>query len=222
MKKNFFGKSLAVSGIAAMALLIVSVFTLGHAEGDPAGAERLIKERVPCDQITEDQLEGIGDYLMEQMHPGELHELMDERMGGEGSDTLHKAHVRMAESLYCGKSSFGTGFSGMMNGGMMGMMNMMSGGMMGGMGGMGMMNMMGGGMMGQTGNGYGMMSSGSGSGMFGKNNEEVGTMMGFGYGMTGGSVLGWSLYSLLYTAIIAFVFGIMFWWTYKLIVKPRK
>ena len=207
MKKGFVGKGFAIAGIFAAVMLLASAFTLGHGEEDSAEAERLVKERVPCDQLTEDQLEGIGDYLMEQMHPGELHELMDERMGGEGSDTLHQAHVRMAEHLYCGKSSSGTGMIGMMNGGMMG-----GGGMMG------MMNMMSGGMMSQTGNGYGMMSSG----MFGSNNKEVGTMMGFGYGMTGGSVLGWSLYSLIYTALIAFVFGIMFWWTYKLIVKPKK
>jgi len=80
--------------------------------------------------LTEEQLEAIGDYYMEQMHPGEAHELMDKMMGGEGSESLRQMHVTMAKRLYCNEDA-----GGMMGSGQtMGMMNMMGGNMMGMMG----------------------------------------------------------------------------------------
>ena len=70
---------------------------------------------------------------MEQMHPGEAHELMDEMMGGEGSDSLKQMHIQMAKRLYCNED-----VSGMMgSGGMVGMMPMMMGNNMVGSGMMG-------------------------------------------------------------------------------------
>ena len=56
---------------------------------------------------------------MEQMHPGEAHELMDEMMGGEGSESLRTVHINMAKTIYCNEnvSSYG-----MMGGNMMSMM----------------------------------------------------------------------------------------------------
>ena len=94
---------------------------------------KLIDSNISCDKLTNEQLEAMGDYYMEQMHPGEAHELMHEMMGGEDSDTIKSMHINMAKSIYCGESNS-----------MMGMMNMMSSdGMMSS----GMMNMMGGGMM---------------------------------------------------------------------------
>src|SRR3989344_9516564 len=66
---------------------------------------------------------------MEQMHPGEAHEMMDQMMGGEGSESLRQVHINMAKRLYCNE-----GVGGMMGGGMMNMMmgnNMMGSGMMG-------------------------------------------------------------------------------------------
>lgn len=68
-------------------------------------AERLIQSRVPCSSLNNDQLELMGDYYMEQMHPGSLHEIMDERMGGEGSESLRQVHINMARSFYCGQAS---------------------------------------------------------------------------------------------------------------------
>ena len=65
---------------------------------------------------------------MEQMHPGELHEIMDERMGGDGSEQLRQVHIAIARNFYCGEhqammpmmmnTMMGrTGFGGMMQGG---------------------------------------------------------------------------------------------------------
>lgn len=107
-------------------------------------AKELIASKISCSQLTEEQLEHIGDYYMEQMHPGEAHEAMDEMMGGEDSESLRQMHIAIAKRIYCND------ISGMTNYGMMGMMGMGRGGMMGG-------NMM----------GYGFGSGGFGSGMMG-------------------------------------------------------
>lgn len=82
--------------------LLVS-FNLVHGEEDFAQAEKLIKQKIPCNELTNNQLEILGDYYMEQMHPGELHEIMDERMGGEGSESLRQVHINMGKMFYCGE-----------------------------------------------------------------------------------------------------------------------
>src|SRR3989339_1349194 len=80
-------------------------------------AKDLIDSKVSCDKLTNDQLEIIGEYYMEQMHPGESHEIMHKMMGlQEGSETEEQFHVNMAKTIYCGESG------GMMGGGMMNMM----------------------------------------------------------------------------------------------------
>jgi len=80
-----------------------------------------------CDKLSNEQLEAIGDYYMEQMHPGEAHEIMDNMMGGEGSESLKQVHINMARRIYCNENIY-IGY-GMMGSG--GMMNMMGRGMMG-------------------------------------------------------------------------------------------
>ena len=73
-------------------------------------------QEVSCDEISEDDLEQLGDAVMEQQHPGEAHEVMDRMMGGEGSESLRQVHIRMG-SRYLG---CGTSYSqGMMTGGSM-------------------------------------------------------------------------------------------------------
>ena len=104
-------------------LVLVAGLVAAH-EHDFGEAKQLIDSGVSCDKLTEEQFEEIGDYYMEQMHPGEAHEYMDEMMGGEGSESLKKMHINIARNTYCGESG------GMMNGGMMNMMgggNMMAG-----------------------------------------------------------------------------------------------
>lgn len=84
-------------------ILLLLPLALGHEEDTFALGEELIQEKVPCQNLSEDQLEIIGEYYMKQMHPGELHELMDERMGGEGSEQLQAVHISMAKNFYCGE-----------------------------------------------------------------------------------------------------------------------
>ena len=96
-------------------------------EHDFTQTKKLIDSGISCNKLTNEQLEEIGDYYMEQMHPGESHELMDNMMGGEGSESLKQVHINMAKRLYCNENVY-IGY-GMMGSG--GMMNMMGRGMMG-------------------------------------------------------------------------------------------
>jgi hypothetical protein len=71
-----------------------------HSGDTFANAEEIINQRISCSELTNEQLEILGDYFMEQMHSGELHEIMDERMGGEGSDSLRQIHINMGKTFY--------------------------------------------------------------------------------------------------------------------------
>src|SRR3989344_1061483 len=132
-----------------MGVLLVFITGLASAHGDFTEAKKFVEGKVSCGNLTDEQIEEVGDYLMELMHPGEAHEQMHNIMGGENSETVKLMHVNMAKMMYCNEGE-----------GMNNMMNMMQGGMMGnntmGSGGMGMM---GSGMMGPGMMGSGMMGS---------------------------------------------------------------
>ncbi len=96
-----------------LVLILSSTLVIAQSHEDFTKAEELIKSKVSCLQLTDEQLEMIGEYYMEQMHPGELHEMMDERMGGEGSESLKLVHINIAKSFYCGESKYLS--AGMMN-----------------------------------------------------------------------------------------------------------
>ena len=117
MQKNLFVISI---------ILLLSISLVSAHEHNFAETKKLIDSKTSCDKLTDEQFEAIGDYYMEQMHPGESHELMDKMMGGEGSESLRQVHINIAKRLYCNEDT--GGMMGMMGGGMM---NMMMGGNMG-------------------------------------------------------------------------------------------
>lgn len=121
-------------------LVFLLSMSLVSADGSEfAESKQIINSKTSCDKLTSEQFETLGDYYMEQMHPGEAHELMHKMMGGENSEAVKQMHISMAKTIYCGEDSQGTSgmdMSSMMGSGGIGMMGMMS-----------MMNMMGGGMM---------------------------------------------------------------------------
>ena len=117
MRKIFF---------AIIAVILVSTILVSADKHNFAETKQLIESGISCDKLTDEQLEDIGDYYMEQMHPGEAHELMDNMMGGEGSESLRQVHINMAKRLYCNEDV--DGIIGMMGS------NMVGSGMMGNFG----------------------------------------------------------------------------------------
>lgn len=88
-------------------------------QSEIAEAERLINSNAECSILTEGQLEVIGEYFMERMHPGEAHEFMDKRMGlEEGTAEEKRFHANLAKAMYCGDNAD----YGMMGGGVRGNM----------------------------------------------------------------------------------------------------
>lgn len=127
---NGINKKLAVVAFASIFLFGLFMNDVyAHDDEEFAQAEDLLKQKISCDDLSKEQLEIIGDYYMEQMHPGELHEIMDERMGGEGSLSLRQVHINIARMFYCGeREAVSMGMMDMMVGrGSYGMMGMMQG-----------------------------------------------------------------------------------------------
>lgn len=131
----------------AIGLLMAGAAVAHTDEDELAVGKELVEKGTNCDNLTDEQLETVGEYLMGLMHPGDAHELMHQRMGIEEGTPYHeKFHINMAQAMYCGEAPMD---------GMMGMMPMM-------------MNMMGGNMMsGQTPAQTNMMQGMMGSGGYG-------------------------------------------------------
>jgi len=132
-----------------LTLVLLSGFVGAVNPEELARAKALIDSKTPCSSLSADQLEWIGEYVMEQMHPGQAHEWMHRMMGlEEGSDAEKQFHIALANQVYCGSTTtWNGGLGGMMGGGMMRMMYASGlaapSGMMGN-GGYGWNNMMGG------------------------------------------------------------------------------
>lgn len=106
-----------IFGIAVLSLILIFAIAPVIAHENFTETKELIDSNISCSSLTNEQFEEIGDYYMEQMHPGEAHEFMHSMMGGEDSETTKAMHIQMAKAIYCGET----------NSGMMSMMNMMAG-----------------------------------------------------------------------------------------------
>ncbi len=95
-----------------VAILLASAYA--QADDMITQGKQLADSNVSCGNLSEGQLEAIGDYYMEQLHPGAQHAAMERMMGGEGSESLRQAHIQMAEVLYCGKADTQVTYAGMM------------------------------------------------------------------------------------------------------------
>ena len=110
--------------ILLLSLSLVSAMT----QQEINEAKSLIDSKVDCKSLSDSQLEIIGEYEMELMHPGQSHDTMHQMMGiKEGSDAEKQFHISMAKKIYCGESG-----EMMDSGMMMGNGNTVSSGMMGG------------------------------------------------------------------------------------------
>ena len=98
--------------LISLFVILFSFLVVAQEEHDFTEAKQLIDSKISCSKLTNEQLETIGDYYMEQMHPGEAHEYMDKMMGGEGSESLKQVHINIAKNIYCNEN-----VGGMMGGG---------------------------------------------------------------------------------------------------------
>lgn len=174
-------QAIALFAIVLVVFSFSAAISFAHEdEEELALGKQLVDSKVSCSDLDDENLEAIGEYIMEQMHPGESHDLMHQMMGVEEDTKEHEQlHVKIAKHHYCNDYNTTSGF-GMKGGcGMMRNKSMVSGsGMMGSGGMMGnMMNMMSGGMMGS-----GMMS---GRNMMGNDYQNLGGNK-MAYGMMGG------------------------------------
>jgi len=112
--------------IVCAAILLLSMVA-AHEEDEVEEGRLLVESKRSCDEATDDQLEAIGEYYMEQMHPGALHDAMHEVMGlEEGTQEHDDFHIALAKRMYCGEYTAGMmGGYGMMGYGNYGMMSMM-------------------------------------------------------------------------------------------------
>ena len=78
--------------------------------------------QVDCSKVTDDQFNELGDAYMGTTLPNQQqHEVMDNMMGGEGSESLRQAHINMGRSYLGCWSDYTSGPISMpMMGGMMG------------------------------------------------------------------------------------------------------
>ena len=95
---------LKIINLCGVILLILTLVSARNAE-EIAQGKKLVESKIDCKSLTNDQLEAIGEYYMEQMHPGKQHELMDQMHGGEGSVELDQMHQLMAKHLYCNENT---------------------------------------------------------------------------------------------------------------------
>src|SRR3989344_4635386 len=100
---------------------IVAVLAQENHDSEIEEGKNLVESKISCNKLSNEQLESIGDYYMEQMHPGKAHEIMDNMMGGEGSESLKQVHINIAKRLYCNENVY-IGYGMMGSGGMMNMM----------------------------------------------------------------------------------------------------
>jgi len=78
-------------------------------------------QKLDLSKISDDEWERLGDAVMELQHPGQAHEIMDQMMGGEGSESLRQIHINMGKAYlsYGGNYDYGMMGRGMMGGGML-------------------------------------------------------------------------------------------------------
>ncbi|MBI3051617.1 hypothetical protein HYY74_04105 [Candidatus Woesearchaeota archaeon] len=100
----------------SLILLLNATLASAISQQEISEAKTLIDSKADCKSLSDPQFEILGEYYMEQMHPGESHELMHKMMGlEEGSDSEKQFHISMAKTIYCGESGM-MGSGGMMGG----------------------------------------------------------------------------------------------------------
>ena len=80
-----------IFGILLLSVMLVSADTDHQTEIEEG--RKLVDSKISSDKLNDKELEAIGDYYMEEMHPGKAHELMHEMMGGHDSELTKEMHI---------------------------------------------------------------------------------------------------------------------------------
>ena len=108
-------------------VLVSSVYAHGEIESVDSIMNRMMTNqdvnaisKIECGKISDHEFEELGDAVMGRMlNDIELHDKMDNMMGGEGSESLRQMHIAMGKSWSeCGGTSmamFMPMMGGMMN-----------------------------------------------------------------------------------------------------------
>ena len=112
-------------GLVLFILFICSIIAVSaQSEEEIEEGRTIVAAKTSCEDLTDEQLEAVGEYYMEQIHPGALHDAMHEVMGIEEGTEEHKQfHITLAKRMYCGEGSYT--MMGYNNGLGYGMMSMM-------------------------------------------------------------------------------------------------
>ena len=91
--------------IVFMSIILAVSITFAHEEtvksvddilNEIASKQGVSTDQIDCNKISNEEFEELGDAVMERMlGDHELHEQMDEKMGGEGSESLKQMHIFM-------------------------------------------------------------------------------------------------------------------------------
>jgi len=93
--------------VLALLFMMTSWFVFAITPAETAEAENLINSSQNCNSLSGDQLEIIGEYYMEMMHPGDAHDFMHKMMGlEEGTAEERQFHINLAKAAYCGSGSY--------------------------------------------------------------------------------------------------------------------
>ncbi|AJB41937.1 hypothetical protein [Thermofilum adornatum] len=84
----------------------------GNIQSEIEEGKKLVESGISCDKLSDEQLEAIGEYIMELMHPGGAHEIVHKMMGIEEGTEYHKQfHINLARRMYCGEvATMGPGY----------------------------------------------------------------------------------------------------------------
>ncbi len=88
------------TGFCLAVFLVLAALGLASGDEDFTVAQGLVDARVPCSNLSEEQLVMIGDLFMEKTNPGPTHEAMDAALV-EGSEKWKQEHLRVGNALYC-------------------------------------------------------------------------------------------------------------------------
>ena len=107
-------------------LILTSLVFVSADEEEIEQGRQIVDEKSSCNNLTDEQLVAVGEYYMELMHPGTLHDAMHTFMGLEEETQEHdQFHINLAKQIYCGERNYN--MIGYNNGYAYGMMGMMYG-----------------------------------------------------------------------------------------------